>query len=709
MEFGKPYIAKIRLGTSYGSTALKSLQNDNIPELDLLVREAIQNSSDASAPIDKEHYRVEFRTGSFDKKVFNETLPDVGEILDQRFGYGETDFIEVRDSFTEGLTGPCTLSELKACISDDSDDDDHGNFFKLVFDTGKKQTRSGSGGNWGFGKSVYYRVSKVGIVIFYSRIALGGSKFEERMIATLIEDESKKKTAILSEIEPTNTGRAWWGERASDEEDDIRPVTDHQTIAQFLEIFGLEPFGKTETGTSVIIPYVDSIDLLDEVIPDNVLADDEVDRCTWSESLEGYLRFAIQKWYAPKLHNKNLKRLGNGSKWLRAKVNDDMLKSGEMPRFFQLVQELYNVALFACCGVKYDSQLFQDIDKASISVRNEKLSDSRVGFVSFIKITRRELDGNMAGLSPYTLSGNFTNKDDVNEPIVMFTREPGMVIDYSISGEWSKGVKEPEKQHGSPNDTYIFAFFVPKVENSFKEHDAPELAMEYKNLGGYLRDCEGSDHTDWSDNKKLTIIQKIKYHTGSKVSDNTKPNEAKPVVAEASRLSSRLGRLLMPDKGYGKSTRTMPVKPGGRKTPSKRFAITGTSFFDDLLIVEFALPMGDESAKEVRAEVQSESGTITADSWATDIGTTFPCEIVKAEVSLKKNNGDTIDLSLNSEMTSGECEQVKASMNVSSKAHVCAGIIVECSVPGQLINGKLFLNAIDKRYEIVVKDARVKK
>ena len=42
------FVLPIDYGVSYGSVTLKSLQNDNVPELDLLVREAIQNSSDAS-------------------------------------------------------------------------------------------------------------------------------------------------------------------------------------------------------------------------------------------------------------------------------------------------------------------------------------------------------------------------------------------------------------------------------------------------------------------------------------------------------------------------------------------------------------------------------------------------------------------------------------------------------------------------------------
>lgn len=35
-------ILPMKIGVSYGSGALKALQNDNIPELGLLVREAIQ-------------------------------------------------------------------------------------------------------------------------------------------------------------------------------------------------------------------------------------------------------------------------------------------------------------------------------------------------------------------------------------------------------------------------------------------------------------------------------------------------------------------------------------------------------------------------------------------------------------------------------------------------------------------------------------------
>lgn len=60
-----PYALPMKIGVSYGSGALKALQNDNIPELDLLVREAIQNSSDAAINQPGDSCNINFTQGSF--------------------------------------------------------------------------------------------------------------------------------------------------------------------------------------------------------------------------------------------------------------------------------------------------------------------------------------------------------------------------------------------------------------------------------------------------------------------------------------------------------------------------------------------------------------------------------------------------------------------------------------------------------------------
>ena len=236
-------ILKLNYGVSYGSVTLSSLQNDAVPEIDLLVREAIQNSSDAAIGLEGPSYRVGFQTGTFAPIAFNAYLTDIEDHLNARYPLSTAEYIEIRDTCTSGLTGEIRKSEIKK--------DDHGNFFKLIYDTGKKQTQVTAGGNHGLGKSVYYRVG-IGIVIFYSRIQKEYG-FESRLIITLVEDENKKNpdgtdATILNHIEPSSAGKAWWGLR---EGEDLLPLTDEEFIIPLLEVFGLAPFKGTETGTSV--------------------------------------------------------------------------------------------------------------------------------------------------------------------------------------------------------------------------------------------------------------------------------------------------------------------------------------------------------------------------------------------------------------------------------------------------------------------------
>lgn len=307
------HILKTNYGVSYGSVTLKSLQNDNIPELDLLVRESIQNSSDAALNLPGQSYCVNFTTGTFIPKDFNGFLTGIEAELNSRYAAPSADFLEIRDTGTSGLTGCVKKGELKS--------EDHGNFFKLIYDTGKRQTQANAGGNWGFGKSVYYRVG-IGIVIFYSRIK-AESGFESRLIITLVEDEGKKNpdgsdATILNKIEPLSAGKAWWGIR---EGDDLLPLYDEDFINAVLDVFGLSPFSGDKTGTSIIIPYVDSKRLLGDIIPADAEIRDDVKEAfssVWRQTIGDYLKLSIQKWYAPKLHNLQIKDIsGKNGSWHR--------------------------------------------------------------------------------------------------------------------------------------------------------------------------------------------------------------------------------------------------------------------------------------------------------------------------------------------------------------------------------------------------------
>ncbi|WP_303203411.1 hypothetical protein [Raoultibacter timonensis] len=694
--FGKPLIPAAGYDSPvYGSTFLKSLQTEKLPELDLLVRESIQNSSDASIGLEGKNFRIDYRFEAFNPEKLFIHLGEVGNHLSGKYSSG-SHFLEIRDSKTSGLTGPYKRDELI--------DTDHGNYYKLVFDSGINQTQEGAGGNWGFGKSVYYRVSGAGIVIYYTKIADNGLGFpEERLIVTMVEDQSSENS-ILRELVKNPTGRAWWGRDGLDE-GVVWPVTSHDAIKEFLDIFGLEPFDAKDTGTSVIIPFIDEVSLLEDVIPSDGATEDELDRCIWKDSVSGYLIHAIQKWYAPRLRNKHLEELGDGSKWIRATVNGTSLKNDRsMNPVFKIVQELYNTALFKCKGKDYGSDV-AFVKCKDVNIRKEGLSRENAGYVAYVKLTSREIYGAQAGISPYILSGNFKNNDDENEPIVMFAREPGMVIAYSVDGTWSKNVKAPAKNAGSSDDEYIFAFFVPRVDNEFEEGSEGLRRETYFNLGGYLRKCEESDHASWEDKAKFKLIGKIKAGVARKIADGMKSADASMVTASASRLSGWIGKALMPPRGYATTPKKKPNGGGfggsGGSGVRMYFNTGAPNWEDGLLVLPFAIGMGEKGARQVRIEAQSEGGAVSPEAWVRDIGTTFPVAIESATIRLSDS------------IVGEHVVSCGASSSLVSDGPIAAEIIkngqsptllrIKCEIPGKEINGFLKLRTSDKTIELVVK------
>lgn len=691
--FGDPLIPVISYeGATYGSAFLKSLQTEKLPELDLLVRESVQNSSDAAIGLDGKNIHVDYTFETFDTARFTQELGKVGELLEKQYG-SANHFLEIRDSKTSGLTGPYDANLV--------DGENHGNYFKLIFDTGINQTQDGAGGNWGFGKSVYYRVGVAGVVVFYTQVAGNGKDvFEERLIVTMVEDESSDG-AILKACKENPTGRAWWG-RPDADEGAVWPVTDHESIVKFLDIFNLRPFPEGETGTSVIIPFVDEAKILEDVIPKGELDEDELRRCTFANSAPAYLRHALQKWYAPRLYNKKLKKLSLNEKWIRARVSGEPVgNSDSMQPFFKLVQDLYNTALFCSKGIDYEPD-FSSIECQKISLRGESLKSSVVGYVAFLKLTNRELYPYQSGLSPYVLTGSFENDSNENEPIVMFAREPGMVICYSIDGTWSKKVVAPKKNPESGDDEYIVAFFVPCVENEFTNSDDGRKEA-FRTLGGYLRKCEESDHASWEDKAKFQLIKKIRSHVGSKIADGVTVNEEDTFTGQPSRLSRSIGRALLPTRDMLAPVRSKAKGggSGGSSSGKKAAFSTGNPVWrDGALAVPFQLRMRDRRKAAVVVEVQTESGTISAEAWGKDIGTPFPVEIIGASAGVDTKDGELIQV----ECAVGEhCENDPISAVLCEKDGRSTRFEVSCEVPGQTLSGEIRLLSLDPSKECVVK------
>lgn len=686
-------ILKTDYAVSYGSATLSSLQNDSVPEIDLLVREAIQNSSDAAIGLGGPFYRVGFQTGTFIPTEFNAFLTDIEDLLNTRFPSSTAEYIEIRDTFTSGLTGAIRKNEIEK--------DDHGNFFKLIYDTGKKQTQVTAGGNHGLGKSVYYRVG-IGIVIFYSRIQTQGG-FESRLIITLVEDETKKNpdgtdATLLSNIEPRSAGKAWWGLRDGE---DLLPLTDEEFIRSLLDVFGLAPFTGKETGTSVIIPYINSAELLSQIIPPEAEIKDDVKshlQTVWLSNLADYLKLSIQRWYAPKIHNREINTLDQ--KWLSVTVNKVPIRKQDLLPIFNLAQELYTTALFKVYGKEYISSKYPQIECLPVNIQKYFEGSMTSGYVAVIKISRSELNEDQNLLSPYDYIRHYEADGGLNEPVVMYARDLGMIIDYCVTGPWVKGLATPE----NPED-FLFAFYVP---NTAKRLKSDLTVLEYAGVpfGQYLRDCEQSDHMEWNDPVKMQIVTRIQKNIINQINNKTNKAAAASVDGTASKLSNRLGKNLLPRLGYGKKPRDGSSGSGGGgggRINNIQFEITSQVIRGNLLTIDFSLKMLHScKSATVSIIVDSEGGWIDPESWQEEIGTPFPA-VIQECCALSMTTGVIVEprsiaLICDVNNFAVSTEEFDMSMQYAKGAASAAAIKVDSRVFNLGLTGRLVINAIDKKY-----------
>lgn len=684
-------ILELDYAVSYGSVTLKSLQNDNIPEIDLLVREAIQNSSDAALGEPGDSFTVNFNTGRFISAKFNVNLSGIESVLDQKFPEETAEFLEIRDTKTAGLTGCIRKSEI--------DPDDHGNFFKLIYDTGKKQTQRNAGGNWGFGKSVYYRVGK-GIVVFYSRIKVENG-YESRLIITLVEDENSPDS-ILGHVSQRTAGKAWWG---IEDGEDLLPLTDESLIQEILDVFGVNAFRQNETGTSIIIPYVDSKELVKNIIPAEAnISDDIRARCTWATNFEEYLILAIQKWYAPKIQNLHLKEFCD-KKWLRVYVNNKAIRYDSMFPFFKLVQELYTIAIAKTYGAEYKSEWLTEALCLPIPVRSyfdTSENSSTAGYVAAIRISTKDMYGEQNYMDPCIYTRHFENDPDVNEPIVMYARDPGMVIEYTIAGPWVKNITPPDS-----SDEYIFAFFVPITSKKLKA-ELSEKKYANMELGEYLRDCEASDHMGWNDPANMQVVQRIQRNTVNQICNKIVTSKTNEIEATASKLSGKLGRKLLPKIGYGR----IPGGGGGgtssgsTKLNNVEFEVISNSIVGAELLIEYELKLKQSKRKvEFTVLIESEGGLIDPQSWRGDIGTPFPISFVDVHINSLSSNVEEekvfSDLVCTEYSTSSTNEYLDLCLNTDNG--VCAYCEINTRISSPIIRGAMRLKALDKKYRPIFK------
>jgi len=604
--------------TQSGSSLLKLIQNNDMPILDLFVRESVQNSLDAKNETDK-YVTIKFRTGSFNKGRLNNEFEGITEELNKRYKDEEYDYISITDTNTVGLTGKLHYDDLS--------DNQYGNLLKLIYEISKPQDVEGSGGSWGLGKTVYFRVG-IGMVLYYSRIRKESGEYESRMAACLVENENNPNSLIPQYKGKSKRGIAWWGEEKG--ENKTQPITDKEYIKCMLDLFNIEPYKEEETGTTIIIPYINYEELLSNNQVVYTTADGKPIKQFWQESVDEYLRISLQRWYSPRLNNV----LYPYGKFLRTSINSNGITKDSMEPAYQIIQALYNRAV-TIRKVQLDDILSGvDIKCEKIILRNV-LKYSEAGTLCFIKANRELLKMNHPDNkpSPYEYFNCIYAHGEKNKPIITFTRKPGMLVSYENVGEWTDGIQSTD------NDNYIIGVFVLNSEN-----EVTGIPEKYS-LEEYVRKGEMADHTSWNDfsfnNNNQRIVSKIQGHVRGKISKEFTEYDESQIQKKSSEFGKVFGDLLLPPENFGKKP-SVSLKDRSQPRHIEKHG-------DVILAVEKNNIKYMEDGIEVRTSVtaknkihnmmlsigiDAEGGTITFDQWKEKMRMNFPFNIEYIKIKL---------------------------------------------------------------------------
>ena len=608
-----------------GKSLLSLIQNNSMETLDLLVRESIQNSLDAKDE-SKDNVKIDFFYNNFESKGLNDELEGISDALNIKYNNESTEYIAIRDTNTVGLTGVLHADEVQ--------NNEYGNLLKLVYEISKAQDSEGAGGSWGLGKTVYFRVG-IGLVLYYSRIKLETGKYESRLVACFVEDETSKDSMIPKYLNRNKRGIAWWGKKT--EENKTIPITDESEIKKIIENFtGLPIFEEQETGTMIIIPYIDKERLLPIINSENEMSL----RLPWDNKIDEYLKLAIQKWYIPRLNNEDYKY----GKWLEAKINGVKLSHKNIYPYFSILQSLYNRASLGeeyktknkyKDFIEYYNDNISEEDKVityTQKITKNKILDERlVGNVSFLKANKKLLHmlSPNNSHSPYEYLNMQESESD--KAIVTFTRQPGMLVSYETEGLWTKTILNSNK------DEYLIGIFVLNSKNKFKESE--------KTLEEYIRKSEKADHTSWEDynvnNKDLKIISKIKDDTAKKIAQAFTEEEDISDRKLNTNIGNEFAKILLPPQGFGRKSGGNKAKGGvtkNNKKVSSNILLDTIKYYSNGMVLPFELSLKEPVLEcTIKMQIDTGSSKKSAEKWETEMGVGLPAMIEALSIRLGEN------------------------------------------------------------------------
>ena len=248
-EFNENDLSSVRIEV----TQRDQFNNDDVDLAEALVREVIQNSSDAE---DKSGQPVKVRfalttiTG-VQAKWFSEQFEALRKHLDAcgvdsaPLSDASIRILSIEDFNTRGLSG----------AFDEVDNDNFDRFWRSVGESAKSGK---SGGRWGLGKLVYSSSSKL-------RAFFGLTLREGDIGSALMGQAVLKNHRLGKKLHPAH---GFWFERRDEETRLQIPVTGQSDVEAFAKLTGLSRSGQC--GLSLVIPWLlESIDensLIDGVL-----------------------------------------------------------------------------------------------------------------------------------------------------------------------------------------------------------------------------------------------------------------------------------------------------------------------------------------------------------------------------------------------------------------------------------------------------------
>lgn len=220
-------------------TQRDQFNNDEVDLAEALVREVIQNSTDAtdeSGPV-----KVCFSVRDLNaadaaalRKNFESLRPHLKQcgVSDAAMDAGATRVLVIEDFATHGLTGDTAAADSQNFY----------NFWRVHGDSGK---RGNSGGRWGLGKLVFSSSSEARA--FFGLTVRAGDAGPLLMGQAVL-----KSHQIGGKRHPAHG--FWFTDRGPSPDDFQLPITDATAIAEFKALMGVTR--DMQPGLSVIVPYL---------------------------------------------------------------------------------------------------------------------------------------------------------------------------------------------------------------------------------------------------------------------------------------------------------------------------------------------------------------------------------------------------------------------------------------------------------------------